>query len=100
MPELKEGTLLAGRYVLVRRIGSGGMAEVWLAEDRKLESRDNDGTQQCFHRCSSPGLPKCDGLLPGIAAPALIRQCNAVIEICIMFIERVDSETTARSGAG
>jgi len=39
MPELREGTLLAGRYVLVRRIGSGGMAEVWLAEDRKLESR-------------------------------------------------------------
>ena len=39
MLELNEGKLLAGRYMLVRRIGSGGMGEIWLADDRRAESR-------------------------------------------------------------
>ena len=35
-PELKEGDFL-NHYQIVRKIGTGGMGEVYLAEDRKLE---------------------------------------------------------------
>ncbi len=34
MRELKGGTQLAGRYTLVRKLGSGGGADTWLANDR------------------------------------------------------------------
>ena len=34
MQDLRQGTELAGRYTLVRRLGTGGAAETWLATDR------------------------------------------------------------------
>ena len=38
MHGLTEGLRLANRYVLVRRLGEGGMSEVWLARDERADS--------------------------------------------------------------
>jgi len=39
MRSLIEGTRLADRYVLIRRLGAGGMSAVWLADDLRAGSR-------------------------------------------------------------
>ncbi len=39
MAEVTEGTVVDGRYRVISRIGTGGMADVWLAEDSSLNRR-------------------------------------------------------------
>jgi hypothetical protein len=36
VPVLTQGSLLAGRYRVLRRLGAGGMASVWLCDDERL----------------------------------------------------------------
>ncbi len=37
MAEVGQGSVVDGRYRILRRIGSGGMADVWLADDTHLQ---------------------------------------------------------------
>jgi beta-lactam-binding protein with PASTA domain/predicted Ser/Thr protein kinase len=39
LPELNEGSIVDSRYRVLGRIGGGGMADVWLAEDAHLQRR-------------------------------------------------------------
>ena len=39
MADVEKGTVVDERYELIRKIGTGGMADVWLAEDQELDRK-------------------------------------------------------------
>jgi eukaryotic-like serine/threonine-protein kinase len=39
VPEVSEGVIVDGRYRVLKRLGTGGMADVWLADDAHLQRR-------------------------------------------------------------
>ena len=54
MTELKAGLELSARFALIRRLGRGGSAEVWLADDRE---RGEPVALKLFHPAEpDPGL--------------------------------------------
>src|ERR1700746_724675 len=55
MPELATGTLIDGRYKVITRLGAGGMADVFCAEDQQLGRK---GALKLLHRrfAEDPGV--------------------------------------------
>ena len=70
---LTEGTQLANRYTLIRRLGTGGAAETWLASDRVADA------------------PVALKILvaPGISADAFRREWQLAIRMMHAHIVRV-----------
>lgn len=72
MKELTPGLELGARFVLIRRLGRGGTAEVWLADDRErgepvaLKLLDDEGGAQSF---SAPETVRTPNSLREFAVP-------------------------------
>jgi serine/threonine protein kinase len=92
------GTVLAGRYSVVRHIGSGGMASVYLAEDATLERQvavkrihadPESELGRRIHREARLGA--------GLRHPNVVTIYDVVAdgEALLLIMEYVDGETLA-----
>ena len=70
MVELTSGLVLGARFVLMRRLGTGGTAEVWLADDRER------GVQVALKILNVEGSPPFAGIGSLALAAARLKGCD------------------------
>ena len=100
MPAKAEGQLLAGRYRVLDRLGSGGMATVYLCEDerlrrkvavKRLHAESPEETARRFQREAQLGA--------SLNHPNVVSIFDAITdeEAVLIVMEYVDGETLAEA---
>lgn len=91
------GWLLDGRYRFVERLGAGGMAEVWLAEDTRLEREVAVKVLRERDEGLARRLRRESRVLAGLSHPAVVAVLDAgeVDGRPFVVLERVRGETLA-----
>ena len=108
MPEVNEGSVVDGRYRVLRRLGSGGMADVWLAEDTHLQrqvalkvlhrrfAQDREFVER-FRREAESAAGLQD---PNIVAVYDRGEFEGTYYIAMQLRRRADAEAADRPGCG
>lgn len=91
------GSLLDGRYRFIERLGAGGMAEVWLAEDIRLEREVAVKVLRERDEGLARRLRRESRVLAGLSHPAVVAVLDAgeVDGRPFVVLERVRGETLA-----
>src|SRR3954449_9336978 len=102
MPDVDEGRSLGHRYRLIRRIAAGGMADVWEAEDTRLQRTVAVKLVRAPDPELAGRLQREARLLAQIDHPAVVRlfDAGAVDDRPFLVMELVDGMTLQDRMAG